>query len=69
LLGDFLRHCDLAKFARWILSNDEMETMLQSAHNFVLDTGKTPTPETIAAAMPPVPEEAVPTAGAVHANS
>ena len=69
LLGDFLRHCDLAKFARWILSNDEMETMLQSAHNFVLETGKTPTPETIAAAMPPVPEGAAATAEPVHANS
>lgn len=56
LLSDFLRHCDLAKFARWILSTGEMEMMLQSAHNFVLETGRSPTPETIAAAAHPVPE-------------
>jgi hypothetical protein len=54
LLADFLRHCDLAKFARWILSVGEMETMLQSAHNFVLATGKPPTPETKADAAPPI---------------
>ena len=35
LLADFLHHCDLAKFARWILSVEEMETMLQSARTFV----------------------------------
>jgi hypothetical protein len=40
LLADFLHHCDLAKFARWILSTEEMETMLQSARTFVLETGK-----------------------------
>jgi len=56
LLADFLRHCDLAKFARWILSIEEMETMLQSAHNFVLETGRPPTPETKADDAPPIPE-------------
>jgi hypothetical protein len=40
LLADFLHHCDLAKFARWILSVEEMETMLQSARTFVLETGR-----------------------------
>jgi hypothetical protein len=40
LLADFLHHCDLAKFARWILSHDEMETMYRSAHTFVLETGR-----------------------------
>jgi len=40
LLGDFLHHCDLAKFARWILSVEEMEIMLQSARTFVIETGK-----------------------------
>jgi hypothetical protein len=40
LLADFLHHCDLAKFARWILSIEEMETMLQSARTFVLETGR-----------------------------
>lgn len=34
----FLRHCDLAKFARWILSIPEMEAMLASAIAFVNET-------------------------------
>jgi hypothetical protein len=42
LLGDFLGHCDLAKFARWILSVEEMKTMHESARTFVLGTAKTP---------------------------
>jgi len=67
-LADFLRHCDLAKFARWILSVEEMETMLQSAHNFVLETGKTPSLETIAATATPVPEGARVLVEPVHAN-
>jgi len=46
LLADFLRHCDLAKFARWILSMGEMETMLRSARAFVLETGPVSRPET-----------------------
>lgn len=45
LLSDFLRHCDLAKFARWTLSVDEMETMYRSAHSFILETGETPKTE------------------------
>ena len=40
LLAEFLHHCDLAKFARWILSNDEMETMYRSAYLFIFETGK-----------------------------
>lgn len=39
-LGDFLHHCDLAKFARWVLSADEMEAMLRSAGTFVRETGQ-----------------------------
>lgn len=39
-LTDFLRHCDLAKFARWILSVPQMEAMLQSAGAFIVATGK-----------------------------
>lgn len=50
LLGDFLGHCDLAKFARWILSADEMKTMHDSARAFVLETGKAP-----AASAPSIP--------------
>jgi hypothetical protein len=46
LLADFLHHCDLAKFARWILSIQEMETMLQSARTFVIETGKPAITET-----------------------
>jgi len=42
LLGDFLQHCDLAKFARWHLSVEEMESMLQSACTYVTQTGKAP---------------------------
>jgi hypothetical protein len=42
LLGDFLHHCDLAKFARWVLSREEMEEMHGSARTFVVETGKAP---------------------------
>ena len=40
VLADFLRHCDLAKFARWVLSVPQMEAMLQSAEAFIVATGK-----------------------------
>jgi hypothetical protein len=40
LLGEFLHHCDLAKFARWVLSVPEMEAMLSSASAFVRETGQ-----------------------------
>jgi hypothetical protein len=40
LLGEFLEHCDLAKFARWQLSVAQMEAMYQSARTFVIETGK-----------------------------
>jgi hypothetical protein len=42
LLEDFLGHCDLAKFARWVLSVEEMKTMHESARTFVLETQKAP---------------------------
>ncbi len=38
LLEDFLKHCDLAKFARWNLSQEEMEKMHLSAVTFVSQT-------------------------------
>ncbi|HUC85489.1 MAG TPA: DUF4381 family protein [Candidatus Acidoferrales bacterium] len=41
VLADFMWHCDLAKFARWILSMPQMEAMLQSASDFVWVTGTT----------------------------
>lgn len=42
LLGEFLFHCDAAKFARWILSATEMDVMYQSARRFVKETGRPP---------------------------
>jgi hypothetical protein len=39
-LGEFLGHCDLAKFAMWRLSVPQMEAMLQSAREFILATGR-----------------------------
>jgi hypothetical protein len=47
LLADFLHHCDLAKFARWILSIEEMENMFQSARIFVIETGQPVPAETM----------------------
>jgi hypothetical protein len=37
-LGEFLRFCDLAKFARWSLDREAMEGMLASARQFVATT-------------------------------
>jgi len=34
-LVEFLRHCDLAKFARWSLTPSQMEALLASAASFV----------------------------------
>jgi hypothetical protein len=39
-LGEFLGHCDLAKFAMWRLSIPQMEAMHQSARDFILATGQ-----------------------------
>jgi hypothetical protein len=39
-LGEFLGHCDLAKFAKWQLSVPQMEAMLQSARDFILAVGQ-----------------------------
>jgi hypothetical protein len=39
-LTNFLQHCDLAKFARWSLTVPQMEVMLSSAKDFVIDVGK-----------------------------
>jgi len=39
-LTNFLQHCDLAKFARWSLTVPQMEAMLSSAKDFVIDVGK-----------------------------
>ena len=37
-LGEFLKFCDLAKFARWSLDGEEMHGMLASARHFVETT-------------------------------
>ncbi len=37
-LGDFLKYCDLAKFARWSLNGPEMQALLASARHFVETT-------------------------------
>jgi hypothetical protein len=39
-LANFLQHCDLAKFARWSLTVPQMEALLSSAKDFVIDLGK-----------------------------
>ncbi len=46
VLEDFLRHCDLAKFARYNLSVDQMKAMHQSAWQFVENTIPSPVDET-----------------------
>jgi hypothetical protein len=38
LLGEFLQHCDLAKFAGWRYSMPDLETMHASARTFVQQT-------------------------------
>lgn len=64
LLEDFLKHCDLAKFARWKLSQEEMEAMHASAVAFVNTTKpesedkKSPTQK--AALNGATPEKALP---------
>jgi len=48
-LGEFLRYCDLAKFAGWSLSSADMTAMLASAEAFIRGT-QPPSP---AGAAPP----------------
>lgn len=43
-LGEFLQHCDLAKFALWRFSVAEMENMHLSARTFVLQSAIDTTP-------------------------
>jgi hypothetical protein len=40
LLGDFLQHCDLAKFAGWRYSKPALEEMHGTAADFVRQTGR-----------------------------
>jgi hypothetical protein len=46
-LGEFLRYCDLAKFAGWSLSPADRTAMLVSAETFVRATATPPSPEQI----------------------
>jgi HAMP domain-containing protein len=41
-LEEFLQYCDLAKFARWVLSVPEMEAMLASGIAFISATAQAP---------------------------
>jgi HAMP domain-containing protein len=41
-LEEFLQYCDLAKFARWVLSVPEMEAMLASGIAFISATPRAP---------------------------
>lgn len=54
LLDAFLAQCDLAKFAAWNLSLEDMEDMFQKALGFVIDTKK-PSPAAAETAQPTVP--------------
>jgi hypothetical protein len=38
LLKDFLQYCDLAKFARWSLSDEDMQRMYESAMKLIQET-------------------------------
>jgi len=46
LLGDFLQHCDLAKFAGWRYARPDLEAMHASAVTFVRQTAVAPSPAT-----------------------
>ena len=60
LLAEFLHHCDLAKFARWILSMEEMEEMHASARLFVIETGKASAPDATTKPSSPAQSEQQP---------
>jgi len=53
-LSNFLWHCDLAKFARWSLTVAQMEALLASAKQFVIDVSKPAPVEASSAAANPV---------------
>lgn len=44
LLAEFLQQCDLVKFGGTSLQVADMESLLRSARNFVLETGEAPAP-------------------------
>lgn len=48
-VGEFLRYCDLAKFAGWSLSRTDMAAMLGSAETFIRATGASLSPNPVGA--------------------
>ena len=64
LLENFLQICDLAKFGGWNLGADEMEAILQSARQFVIESANTAelaaTAEPTTSAEPAAAAEPVP---------
>jgi len=65
LLGEFLQHCDLAKFAGWRYSLPDLEAMHDSARSFVQETASDPVPT--AKGTPPAAAPAAANAS-IHAN-
>jgi hypothetical protein len=66
LLAEFLHHCDLAKFARWILSIKEMEAMHRIACVFVVETGKASAPTVSSKPSSQTPLEPQPALASTH---
>lgn len=66
MLGEFLEHCDLAKFAKWSLTIPQMEAMLSSASAFVLAIGKPAAAKKQPSTRKPAPAQA---AEPIAANS
>jgi hypothetical protein len=64
LLADFLGSCDLAKFGGWNLSIPTMETMLQSARRFVVESDAKPAAADTAGGAAPTPTRAAETPAA-----
>jgi hypothetical protein len=58
LLGEFLQHCDLAKFAGWRYSMPDLEAMHATARRFVQETASAPVPAAKGTPLAAVPEAA-----------
>jgi hypothetical protein len=68
LLAEFLEACDLAKFGGWNLSIHDMETLLQGARRFIVESAA-PTGEPSAAPGPDIPPPNPSLRGAVRETS
>lgn len=60
LLGDFLQHCDLAKFAGWRYSRPALAEMHASANDFVQQSSAVPAPASKAPNRPAAPRATTP---------